>query len=73
MVAETAAEFPVDPDALAHRDPACEINVPVAPFRICAERNFRLLKQDLNTLPGNSFTSGVMGLLLHWPAVCSLL
>ena len=65
MVAEPSAELPVYPDTLAHRNPACEINVPVAPFRIFTERNFRLLKQDFNTLPRDPFSSGVTGLFLH--------
>jgi len=65
MVAKPAAEFLINPDTLAHRDPACKINIPVAPFRICAECILRLLKQDLNTLPRDPFSGGVTGLLLH--------
>jgi hypothetical protein len=37
MVAKPAAEFLIYPDTLAHRDSACKINIPVAPFRMCAE------------------------------------
>ena len=65
MVAKPAAEFLINPDTLAHRDSACKINIPVAPFRICAECILRLLKQDLNTLPRDLFSGGVAGLLLH--------
>jgi hypothetical protein len=65
VVAEPVAEFPVDTDPLAHRDPACQIDITVAPFRVCTERTPCLFEQDRNTFPGNLFCHRVAGSFLH--------
>ena len=65
MVAVLATELPVDPDPLAHRNPACNTNITVTPFRMCGKCQQRLSKQDLNTLPGNFSGQWVAGSFLH--------
>jgi hypothetical protein len=58
-------ELPVDPDPLAHRNPACNIDITVTPFWMYGKRQQRLLKQDLNTLPRNLFCRRGAGSFLH--------
>ena len=65
MVTEPAAEFPVNPDPLAHRDPPGEVHIPVTPLRVCTERMLCLSEQDLDAFPGNLFGDGVAGSFFH--------
>jgi len=65
VVTELAAEFPVNPDPLSHRDFPCQIDIAVTPFRMNAECILRLAEQDLNTFPGNLFCDRVAGSFFH--------
>ena len=65
VMAELAAELPVNPDPLSHCDFACQIDIAVTPFRVGTEGILRLLEQDLDTFPGNLFCDGVAGSFFH--------
>jgi hypothetical protein len=59
VVAVLAAKFLVDPYPLAHGDPAGEIDVPVAHFRMPVKDEPRLFKQHDYTFPRNIFCCGI--------------
>jgi hypothetical protein len=59
-VAEPTAEFPVNPDPLAHADLPREFHVPVAPFRVRGKCQFCLPEEDCNTLTGDLFCCGFL-------------
>jgi hypothetical protein len=65
VVAEPSAELKVHPYPLAHCNPAGEFNIAVTPFGVVQKRPLCLLKQDLDTFPGNLFCDGVAGAFLH--------
>jgi hypothetical protein len=65
VVAELVPVLPVNPDPLAHCNPACKINVTVTPFRMGAECLLCLFKQDLDSFPGNLFCHRAAGSFLH--------
>ena len=65
VMAELAAELPVNPDPLSHRDFPCQIDIAVTPFRMGTERFLRLPEQDLDTFPGNLFCDRVAGSFFH--------
>ena len=65
VMAVLAPELPVDPDPLAHSDPACKFHVAVAPFGMRGKRPACLFKQYLNTLPTNLFCRGIFGSFFH--------
>jgi len=65
VMAELAAELPVNPDPLSHCDFPCQIDIAVTPFRMGTERFLRLPEQDLDTFPGNLFCDGVAGSFFH--------
>jgi hypothetical protein len=73
VVAVLAAEFPVDPDPLAHRDLPGKFHVTVAPFRVCRECLPGLFEQYTDTLPGDLFCRRVPGFLFHVPCTGSRL
>jgi hypothetical protein len=60
VVAILAAELAVDTDTLAHRDPAGERNVPVAPFRVLTERLLCLCKQDADPFLCHHLCCGIL-------------
>jgi len=55
VVAEPAAEGTEDPDPLPHRDPAGQLHVPVAHFRVLVEYSFCLLEQYRYPFTSNLF------------------
>jgi hypothetical protein len=59
VVAVLAAKFLVNPYPLAHGDPAGEIDIPVAHFRIPVKYDTRLFKQHHYTFPRNLFCRGI--------------
>jgi hypothetical protein len=67
------AKLPIDTDPLAHCNPSCDIDITVAPFRMCTKFLLRLFKQDLNTLPGDPFGLRVAGFLFHRLVIYSLM
>jgi hypothetical protein len=64
-MAVLTTELPVNPDPLAHRNPACNINITVTSFRVCGKSQTGLLKQDRNTLRSDLFCYRVTGSFLH--------
>jgi hypothetical protein len=64
-VTELPAEFPVDPDPLAHGNLPCEFHVPVAPFRVIDKRKVRLPEEDPDALAGDHPRCRVFGFLFH--------
>jgi hypothetical protein len=73
VVAVLAAEFPVDPDTLAHRDLPGQFHVPVAPFRMGGKCQSCLGEQFADTFPRYLPCRGVPGLLFHYPCTGSRL
>lgn len=71
------AELPTEPRIntypLAHGNLSCDIDITIAPFRMCAVFQFCLFEQNLNTLPRNLFSCRVAGLLLHCFVTYSLM
>jgi len=65
VVAEPSPELKVHPDPLAHCYPAGKFNIAVTPFGMVSKRPLCLLKQDLNSFPGNLFCDRVAGAFLH--------
>jgi hypothetical protein len=60
VVAEPAAEGAEDPDPLPHRDPAGQLHVPVAHFRVLAEYAFCLFEQHRYSFSRNLFCSRIL-------------
>lgn len=65
VMAVLTTELPVDPDPLAHRNPASKINITVTSFRVGGKNQTGLLKQGCNTLTGDLFCYRVAGSFLH--------
>jgi len=65
VVAVLAAQFAVYPDPLAHGNPAGELYVPVAPFRVFWECIARLQEQLTYPFPSHGLCQGILRTLLH--------